>query len=151
MQQRPHTTRGPATLSARRAAFVDAYTDPTSAGFGNATRAAILAGYSKRTARQQGQRLLTNVDIAEAVAARRAEAAHRAALSREDFILRALELAHAWLDSNGNPALEPVLYKAQPVVWEGKVLMRRCRPNMANLRALELAAKAAGLLADRGA
>lgn len=31
---------------------------------GNATEAAILAGYSERTARSQGQRLLTNVDIA---------------------------------------------------------------------------------------
>lgn len=29
----------------------------------NATQAAIRAGYSKRTARSQGQRLLTNVDI----------------------------------------------------------------------------------------
>jgi len=29
----------------------------------NATQAAIRAGYSKKTARQQGQRLLTNVDI----------------------------------------------------------------------------------------
>lgn len=29
----------------------------------NATRAAIRAGYSKKTARQAGQRMLTNVDI----------------------------------------------------------------------------------------
>jgi phage terminase small subunit len=33
----------------------------------NATKAAIAAGYSKKTARQQGQRLLTNVDIREAI------------------------------------------------------------------------------------
>lgn len=31
----------------------------------NATQAAIRAGYSERTARSQGQRLLTNVDIEE--------------------------------------------------------------------------------------
>lgn len=30
---------------------------------GNATQAAIEAGYSEKTARSQGQRLLTNVDI----------------------------------------------------------------------------------------
>lgn len=30
---------------------------------GNATQAAIKAGYSERTAKQQGSRLLTNVDI----------------------------------------------------------------------------------------
>ena len=34
---------------------------------GNATEAAIAAGYSSKTARSQGQRLLTNVDILKAV------------------------------------------------------------------------------------
>lgn len=34
----------------------------------NATQAAIRAGYSKRTAKQQGARLLTNADICAAVA-----------------------------------------------------------------------------------
>lgn len=33
----------------------------------NATKAAIRAGFSKKTARSQGQRLLTNVDIAKAI------------------------------------------------------------------------------------
>lgn len=33
----------------------------------NATKAAIRAGYSERTAKSQGQRLLTNVDIAAAI------------------------------------------------------------------------------------
>lgn len=31
----------------------------------NATRAAIRAGYSEKTAKSQGQRLLTNVDVSE--------------------------------------------------------------------------------------
>jgi phage terminase small subunit len=35
----------------------------------NATRAAIAAGYSEQTARQQGSRLLSNVDIARAIEA----------------------------------------------------------------------------------
>lgn len=34
----------------------------------NATRAAIAAGYSEKTAKQQGSRLLTNVDVAAKVA-----------------------------------------------------------------------------------
>jgi phage terminase small subunit len=34
----------------------------------NATQAAIRAGYSEKTAKSQGQRLLTNVDIAAAFA-----------------------------------------------------------------------------------
>ncbi len=38
----------------------------------NATQAAIRAGYSERTAKQQGSRLLTNVDVIEAVRAKEA-------------------------------------------------------------------------------
>jgi len=34
---------------------------------GNATEAAVAAGYSQRTARSQGQRLLTNADILKVV------------------------------------------------------------------------------------
>ena len=37
---------------------------------GNATEAAIAAGYSRKTARAIGQRILTNVDISEAIKAR---------------------------------------------------------------------------------
>ena len=37
---------------------------------GNATEAAIAAGYSRKTARSIGQRILTNVDISEAIKAR---------------------------------------------------------------------------------
>ncbi len=36
----------------------------------NATQAAIRAGYSERTAKQQGSRLLTKVDVIEAVRAK---------------------------------------------------------------------------------
>ena len=45
-------------LNHRQQIFVAEY-----AKCGNATRSAIAAGYSPRTARSQGQRLLTNVDI----------------------------------------------------------------------------------------
>lgn len=38
---------------------------------GNATQAAIAAGYSRRTARQAGSRLLTNVDVQKAIHAKR--------------------------------------------------------------------------------
>ena len=45
-------------LNARQKAFCEYYV-----ACGNTTDAAIKAGYSKRTARSIGQRLLTNVDI----------------------------------------------------------------------------------------
>lgn len=45
-------------MTSRQIRFCFAY-----ASNGNATQSAIEAGYSERTARSQGQRLLTNVDI----------------------------------------------------------------------------------------
>ena len=52
-----------AKLNARQQAFVEAYA-------GNATAAALAAGYSEKTARSQGQRLLTKDDIKDAIKAR---------------------------------------------------------------------------------
>lgn len=52
-----------ATLYARRVAALRAYLKTT-----NATNAAIEAGYSENGARQEGSRLLTNVDLRAAVA-----------------------------------------------------------------------------------
>lgn len=46
-------------LTVKQRAFADYYIE----NGGNATQAAISAGYSEKTARSQGQRLLTNVDI----------------------------------------------------------------------------------------
>ena len=45
-------------MTSRQIRFCFAY-----ASSGNATQSAIEAGYSEKTARSQGQRLLTNVDI----------------------------------------------------------------------------------------
>lgn len=49
-----------AKLSPKQQAFVNAYA-------GNATAAALAAGYSKKTAYSHGQRLLKNVEIQEAI------------------------------------------------------------------------------------
>lgn len=56
----------------------------------NATQAAIRAGYSVRTAKQQGSRLLTNVDIASAVAGKQAKVGDRLEITAEK-VLRDLE------------------------------------------------------------
>jgi phage terminase small subunit len=54
-------------LSTRRQRFVNAYMGEAA---GNATKAAILAGYSEHTARQAGSRLLTLSDVRDAVGKR---------------------------------------------------------------------------------
>lgn len=55
-------------LSEKQKKFVDYYCSS-----GNATQSAIKAGYSKKTARSQGQRLLTNVDVKKAIELRNIE------------------------------------------------------------------------------
>jgi phage terminase small subunit len=49
----------------------------------NATQAAIRAGYSAKTARSQGQRLLTNVDIQKAIQLAQNQAAGKCELTFE--------------------------------------------------------------------
>ncbi len=69
--------RRQSSLTPRQQAFVDAYA-------GNATAAAIAAGYSAKAARVQGHRLLTNAAVAAAIDARRATQADRLIATRED-------------------------------------------------------------------
>ncbi len=47
----------------------------------NATQAAIRAGYSEKTAQEQGSRLLSNVMVSEAIAKGQAKAAKRAEIT----------------------------------------------------------------------
>jgi phage terminase small subunit len=55
----PDTPTEEKVTTDKQSVFIDAY---MTNGF-NATQAAITAGYSEKTARSQGSRLLTNVDI----------------------------------------------------------------------------------------
>jgi len=55
----------------------------------NATQAAVRAGYSEKTARSQGQRLLTNVDIALAIEAGQAERSERTEVT-QDYVLNSI-------------------------------------------------------------
>ncbi|KMS59145.1 terminase [Novosphingobium barchaimii LL02] len=57
----------------------------------NATQAAIRAGYSAKTAKQQGQRLLTNVDVQRAVTAGQSARSERTQVN-SDWVLQRLAL-----------------------------------------------------------
>ncbi len=63
----------------RRKLFVEAYV----ANGGNATQAAISAGYSEKTADQQGSRLLRDVKVSSDIALRAREVADRYGLTTE--------------------------------------------------------------------
>ena len=66
-----------ARLNAKRQAFVDAYA-------GNATAAALAAGYSPKTAYSQGQRLLKSVEVQDAIKAREAQRLAPTIASRQE-------------------------------------------------------------------
>jgi phage terminase small subunit len=71
-------------LTPKQSAFCEAYITSL-----NATQAAKEAGYSAKTARSQGQRLLTNVDVAAAIDALKAERSARTMIGA-DRVLREL-------------------------------------------------------------
>ena len=71
-------------LSDKQQRFIEEYPKDS-----NATQAAIRAGYSNKTARQQGSRLLTRVDIKSALRARQAATLARMEVT-EDLVLQEL-------------------------------------------------------------
>jgi phage terminase small subunit len=73
-----------AAMTPQQQQFVDEYLIDL-----NATQAAIRAGYSKRTARSQGQRLLTNVDIGKAIEVALAARSERTEVT-QDMVVREL-------------------------------------------------------------
>lgn len=71
-------------LTDKQRRFVDEYLVDL-----NATQAAIRAGYAAKTANREGSRLLSNVDIAAAIAAKAANTSEKLDLSAER-VLRGL-------------------------------------------------------------
>lgn len=73
----------------------------------NATQAAIRAGYSPKTAKEQGARLLTNAHIQRAVQERRKEHQANTGLTVERVLTEAMRLAffdiRKLTDAEGNP------------------------------------------------
>lgn len=67
-------------LSPKQQRFVSEYLKDQ-----NATQAAIRAGYSPGTAKQQGSRLLTNADVARAVGKRQQKVARKAEITAESL------------------------------------------------------------------
>lgn len=92
-------------LTPQQAAFVTEYLVDL-----NATQAAVRAGYSAKTARAQGSRLLMNADIAKAIETAKANRTERTGITA-DRVLSELErlafsdVTHYVTDESGNLAL----------------------------------------------
>ena len=69
-------------LTPKQSAFVDAYCS----NGGNATQACITAGYSVKTAQEQGSRLLSNVIIQKAIQLRQKPIAEKFKVTREYLV-----------------------------------------------------------------
>src|SRR5205809_3612902 len=80
--------RRPACLTSRQRLFVDHYLVHV-----NATQAAIGAGYSRKTADSQGQRLLKNVEVAEAIEAAMRARAGRTEVNADRVVLELARIA----------------------------------------------------------
>lgn len=76
-------------LTVKQRAFADYYIE----NGGNATQAAISAGYSEKTARSQGQRLLTNVDIKKYIGVRLEELQDERILKQKEILVMLSEIA----------------------------------------------------------
>ena len=89
-------------LTPKQAAFVAAYVAEP-----NATKAAIAAGYSEKTAYSAGPRLLARVDIQQALqhanvtAAQRVQAAQDEAVGTAEWIIRNAAETHREARENG--------------------------------------------------
>ncbi len=112
MTQSAADSPAPQGLTARQARFVEEYLVDL-----NATQAAIRAGYSAKTADQQGSRLLANVKVAAAVARAKSDRSDRTKIDADWVLKRLAQDATADLadlyDENGN--LRPV--KDWPMCW----------------------------------
>ncbi len=62
----------------------------------NATQAAIRAGYSKRTAKSQGQRLLTNVDVQKLISELNNKVSDELEITHQDILKKLIK----WSDSD---------------------------------------------------
>ena len=90
-----------AILTPKQAAFVAEYLVDL-----NATQAAIRAGYSAKTAKEQGARLLTNVHIAESIQAAQQARAERTEITQDRVLQEYAKLAfldpRRFYDADGN-------------------------------------------------
>lgn len=109
----------------------------------NATKAAIRAGYSERTAYSVGQRLLKNVEIQRAVAAAQAKRARRVEVTQDYVLSNLVEVVERTMQR------APVLdRKGEQVTDEEGRAVWTFDAKSAN-RALELLGKHLGIFADK--
>lgn len=127
----------------------------------NATQAAIRAGYSAKTADQQGSRMLANVKVQQAISERMAERSKRTGVNQDRVVLELAKIAFVRMtdvvDSNGRirsdaapddlSCIESIKYKESDNEYGGSV--EREVKIGSKLKALELLGKHLGMWNDK--
>mgnify|MGYP000900802258 FL=1 len=145
-----------AKLTDKQQRFVDEYLIDL-----NATQAAIRAGYSAKTADQQGSRMLANVKVKQAVAEKQAQRSKRTGVNQDRVVLELAKVAFAKMtdivDSNGKikedaspddlACIESIKYKESDNEYGGSV--EREVKIASKLKALELLGKHLGMWSDK--
>lgn len=145
-----------AKLTKKQQMFVDEYLIDL-----NATQAAIRAGYSVKTADQQGSRMLTNVKVQQAVAESMAERSKRTGVNQDRVVLELAKIAFVKMtdvvDSNGRirgdasdddlSCIESIKYKESNNEFGGSV--EREVKIASKMKALELLGKHLGMWNDK--
>lgn len=145
-----------AKLTDKQQRFVDEYLIDL-----NATQAAIRAGYSAKTADQQGSRLLANVKVKQAVAEKQANRSKRTGVNQDRVVLELAKVAFAKMtdivDSNGRikedaspddlACIESIKFKESDNEYGGSV--EREVKIASKLKALELLGKHLGMWSDK--
>ena len=128
-------------LNDRQRRFVDEYLIDL-----NGTQAAIRAGYSQKTARQIGQKLLTKVDIQQAISAAQAARQERTELTADEVIRDLREVRDVCLGRKSVKVVEVVKFEGEATPHEVDALVFDA--NGAN-KALELLGKHIGMFGDK--
>ena len=124
-------------LTPRQRRFVDEYLIDL-----NGTQAAIRAGYSQKTARQIGQKLLTKVDIQQAISAAQAARQERTELTADEVIRDLREVRDICMGRKAVKVVEVAKFEWEATPHEVDALVFDA--NGAN-KALELLGKHIGM------
>ena len=128
-------------LNDRQRRFVDEYLVDL-----NGTQAAIRAGYSPKTARQIGQKLLTKVDIQQAISAAQSKRQERTELTADEVIRDLREVRDICMGRKTVKVVEVVKFEGEATPHEVDALVLDA--NGAN-KALELLGKHIGMFGDK--
>lgn len=145
-----------AKLTAKQQRFIEEYLIDL-----NATQAAIRAGYSVKTANEQGSQLLAKLSIQQAIAEKMAERSKRTGVNQDRVVLELAKIAFVKMtdvvDSNGRiragateddlSCIESIKYKESDNEYGGSI--EREVKIASKLKALELLGKHLGMWNDK--